>query len=177
MNRRSFLWVISLLITLTLVFAFPKIVHSEETATLRQMRGGCMRGNQMSQCDGRIIHQLFANHEQVHRTVEEIPNGIRAVTESDNPEVTALLQEHVPKMYQRIENRQGIPMMRMSETLPVLAQHRDRYHRQYAMTSRGIIVTETSDDPELVAVIREHAKEVSGFVESGMAKMRARRME
>jgi hypothetical protein len=121
--------------------------------------------------DGRIIHQLFANHDQIYRSVEEIPGGIRTITESDNPQVTALIQEHVPRMYQRIENRRGIPMIMMSSTLPIMAQNSDLYRRQWEMTSKGIMVTEISDDPDMIAVIREHAREVSGFVETGMPGM------
>ncbi len=104
----------------------------------------------------------------MHRTVEEIPGGIRAVTESDSPQVTALIQSHVPTMYRRIQNRQGIPIIMMSSTLPAMAQNPNRYHRQLQITSKGIVVTETSNDPEMVAIIREHAREVDRFVAEGM---------
>ena len=129
------------------------------------MRGGGMRGG-----DGRIIHQLFANHDQIHRTVEEIPDGIRAVTESDNPQVAALIKEHVPRMYQRIENGQGIPMIMMSSTLPIMAQNPELYQRQLEFTSQGIMVTETSNNADMVDLIREHAHEVTEFVEVGMMR-------
>jgi hypothetical protein len=169
MNRKSILWVICFIMTLAFVFAIPKMVNSKDTTLITQgMMGGGMRGRGMMGGDIGIIHQLFANHNQVHRTVEEIPGGVRAVTESDNPQVAALIKEHVPTMYQRIENRQGIPMIMMSSTLPVMAQNPNLYHRQLEMTSKGIVVTETSNDPDMVVVIREHAREVTGFVEVGM---------
>jgi hypothetical protein len=168
MNRQSILWVAAFLIALTFVFTIPTIVSSEETIIGQGMGGGFMRGGGMRGGDGRIIHQLFAHHDQVRRTVEEIPGGIRSVTESDNLQVAALIQKHVPRMYQRIENGQGIPMIMMSSTLPIMAQNPDLYQRQFEITSKGIIVTETSQDPDMVAVIRKHAHEVTGFVEVGM---------
>jgi hypothetical protein len=93
------------------------------------------------------------------------------VTESDNPQVSALIQSHVPKMYQRINDGQGIPMMMMSSTLPAMAQNADRYQRHLQLTLKGIVVTETSDDPDMVAVICEHAREVNRFVAEGMPAM------
>lgn len=174
MNRQSIRWIIGWVITLTFILAFPEVVHSEEALMAHHMRGGCMKSAQMSRCDGRTIHQLFANHNQIRRSVEEIPGGIRAVTESDNSEIAALIKEHVPRMYERIENRERIPMMMMSSTLPVMAQNSDLYERQLEITSDGIAVTETSNDPDLVAIIRQHASEVSEFVEAGRPVMRER---
>ncbi len=171
MNRRLMRWVVGLLITLTFILASPDIVHSEETLIGHQMSGGCMKSAQMSRCDGKIIHQLFDNHHQIRRSVEEIPGGIRAVTESDHSEVAALIQEHVSRMYKRIENGQRIPMMMMSSTLPIMVQNSDLYHRKLEMTSQGIVVTETSSDPDLVSVIREHAMEVTEFVDEGRRGM------
>ena len=176
MNRRLILGAVSFLITLTFIFAQPEIVHSEEMLVRHGMRGGCMHGGGMSQCDGRIIHQLFSHHDQIKRTVEEIPGGIRAVTESDDPEVATLIQDHVSRMYERVENQQRIPMMRMSSTLPEMTRNSDLYDRQLEITPQGIIVTETSDDPELVTIIREHADEVTGFVQQGRSGMMNHRM-
>jgi hypothetical protein len=48
----------------------------------------------------------------------------------------------------------------------------DRYQRQYELTAKGIIVTEMSSDREMVEIIREHAREVTQFVEEGMSAMR-----
>jgi hypothetical protein len=62
-------------------------------------------------------------------------------------------------------------MIRMVATLPTMFSNANRYQRQYELTSKGIIVTETSDDRDMVDVIREHAREVNGFVEEGMPAM------
>ncbi len=126
--------------------------------------------------DAQTIHQLFANHTQIHRTVTEIPGGIRTVTESDNPEVVALIQLHVVKMYDRVREGLPIPMIGMSSTLPTMLQATNQYQRQFRITSKGIEVTETSNDPNLVAVIREHGREVTQFITQGMPAMMNGRM-
>lgn len=126
--------------------------------------------------DAQTIHQLFATHEQIHRTVTDIPGGIRAVTESDNPEVVALIQLHVVKMYDRVREGLPIPMIGMSSTLPTMLQATNQYQRQFRITSKGIEVTETSNDPNMVAIIREHGREVTQFITQGMPAMMNGRM-
>lgn len=59
----------------------------------------------------------------------------------------------------------------MSRPLPILFQNADRYQRESQPTADGISVTKTSDDPELSAVLREHAQEVTQFVQDGMPCM------
>jgi len=46
-----------------------------------------------------------------------------------------------------------------------------RYHRRLTILPKGIAVTETSDDPEMIQVIRSHAREINGFVNDGMPAM------
>lgn len=168
MRRQFVFWIVLFILTLGLILVTPLLVNSREILVAQgMMHDGMMGGGG----DMNIIHQLFANRGQIHRTVKEIPHGIRAVTESDDPDVTALIQSHVPKMYQRIDNGQTFPMIRMVATLPTMFSNANRYQRQYELTSKGIIVTETSDDRDMVDVIREHAREVNGFVEEGMPAM------
>jgi hypothetical protein len=121
--------------------------------------------------DIQTIHQLFAYHTQINRRIEQIPGGIRTVTESDNPQVTALIQAHVSRMYERVNQHETIPMIGMSSTLPTMIQATDQYQRQFHLTQKGVAIAETSDNPEMVKVIREHGQEVSRFVEQGMPAM------
>ncbi|MBF2078129.1 MAG: hypothetical protein IGR76_06305 [Synechococcales cyanobacterium T60_A2020_003] len=127
-----------------------------------------MRGNS-DWDDMQVIHQLFVNHDSIQRTVEEIPGGIRAVTESDDPQIAALIQEHVTEMYDRIDEGQGFTMM--SPTLPEMFVNAEHYDRQVELTPNGVAITETSEDPEIVALIREHGQEVNEFVAEGMVAM------
>lgn len=131
---------------------------------------GMMEGNS----DMRVVRQLFAYHDQIRRSVEEIPGGVRTLTESDNPEIATLIQQHVASMHQRLEDGRWFAMM--SRTLPTLFRNADRYQRQSQITSTGIAVTKTSDDAELARVLSEHAQEVTEFVQSGMTQMGCGRM-
>ncbi|MBE9182337.1 hypothetical protein IQ268_27705 [Oculatella sp. LEGE 06141] len=170
MPRRFLLWIATL--SLIVVLAFSQVAQGQMGRSPGMMRHPGMRHGR----DAQTIHQLFTYHDQIYRTVEEIPGGIRAVTESDNPEVAALIQSHVSQMYDRIAARQSIPMMGMSSTLSTMAQSENQYERQLRLTSKGIEVIETSDHPEMVAVIREHAQEVTQFAEQGMPAMMNGRM-
>lgn len=49
------------------------------------------------------IHDMFMSHEQIRRTVTNLPNGIRTVTESDDPELAAVLASHVAGMIERVK--------------------------------------------------------------------------
>src|SRR5439155_8824432 len=59
---------------------------------------------------------LFNHHTEIHRTVEEIPGGVRTTTESNDPVLTAQLQAHVAAMYEHV--RQGQEVTCMSSSLP-----------------------------------------------------------
>lgn len=130
------------------------------------MTGNWQSGNGQDMQD---VHQLFANYQLIRRTVEEIPGGVRTVTESDNPQIAALIQRHVASMHQRLDEGRWFAMM--SRTLPIMFRNADRYQREFELTPKGISVRKTSDDPELASILREHSREVSGFVEGGMPCM------
>lgn len=112
---------------------------------------------------------LFARHTEIRRTVREIPGGVRTVTESDAPELVARLQAHVASMYDHLER--GAEVRCMSQSLPTLFRHAGGYRRRLTTTPKGVVVTETSTDPRLTRAIREHAREVTGFVRDGMQAM------
>jgi phage terminase Nu1 subunit (DNA packaging protein) len=79
-------------------------------------------------------------------------------------------------MYARLDQQDPIPMIGMSATLPKVMQAHQKYQRQLHKTAKGIEVIETAIDPNMVMVIRDHAREVTQFVEKGMPVMRNGRM-
>jgi hypothetical protein len=161
--RHKFLeWFSIVILTLMVVLAIPQIVNG------KMSHPPGMVGHSGMSHDAQMIHQLFANHTQIHRTVKQLPTGIQAVTESDNPQVAALIQAHVASMYQRMANKQPIPMVHMAPTVLPLLQNADRYQRQQQTTAKGVTVTETTNYADLIATIREHAREMDEFVQSGM---------
>ena len=131
------------------------------------MGGGMMGGATSADMNSYMF--LFGRHAEIRRSVDEIPGGVRTTTESDDPALTARLQEHVASMYGHVD--QGREVRCMSDSLPLLFRHGGDYRRQLTVTPRGVTATETSGDPELVAAIRAHAREVSGFVRDGMPAM------
>jgi len=125
-----------------------------------------MMGTRM---DMNAYMELFDRHTEIRRRVEHIPGGVRTVTESDAPELVAKLQAHVASMYDHL-NR-GAEVTCMSQSLPTLFRHATSYQRRLVLTSKGVAVTETSSAPAITRAIREHAREVTGFVREGMQAM------
>ena len=137
--------------------------------------GGMMGGGMGGMMGGmmgpmRTGMQLFRHHSEIHRNVTVLPDGVRAVTESDNPEVAALIQEHVGDMYTRIDQDRPFAYP-MSQTVPVLFRNTSRYRRQLEITPKGVAITETASDADMVKLIKAHAREISGFVTDGMPAM------
>lgn len=120
--------------------------------------------------DREVFQYLLANHNQIRRSVELLPNGVETLTESNVPEIAAKLKEHVDWMKHRVEAKQPI---RMRD--PLFAEifaHADKISLTYELTEHGVRVKETSDDAYVVKLIQSHAKVVTGFVERGFAEAR-----
>ena len=135
--------------------------------------GGGMMGSGMmgsaTQADMSSYTKLFDRHTELRRSVEAIDGGVRTTTESDAPDLVALLQAHVSSMYTHLSKHAEITCM--SSSLPTLFRNSTSYQRNLMFTAKGVVVTETSSDPNLVTAIRGHAQEVSGFVRDGMPAM------
>jgi hypothetical protein len=133
--------------------------------------GGMMGGGMMnvSSRDMSIYMEMFAHHTEIRRRVEHLANGVRTTTESDNSRIVQLLQEHVASMYEHVNNRQEVRCM--SDSLPIMFRDASKYQRHLEPAPKGVSITETSSDPVVLAAIRRHADEVSGFVREGMPAM------
>lgn len=136
-------------------------------------RGGMMEGSARDGMgmmgDMMTIRQLLARHEQVQREAENVPGGVRTVTVSDEPEVTELIRQHVREMKARYGRDQPIRMM--DPVFRELYRHRDRATLEIEDIPGGVRVLHTSDDPEVTALIRQHAHAfVSEAVEQGMQR-------
>lgn len=122
------------------------------------------------------IHELFANHDRIKRTVTNLPDGIRTVTESDDPRIAELIKTHVASMGERVKagNDPGLPIE--SPALHSIFRDKDKIHTTYEMTATGVIVIQTSTDSATVAALQQHASQVSDFVKGGMAAMHSAMM-
>lgn len=123
------------------------------------------------------IHELFINHDRITRTVTNLPNGIRTVTESADPRIAQILKEHVTSMGQRVEtgNDPGLPIE--SQALRAIYRNYDKIHTTFEPTATGIVVIQTSTDQDTVAALQQHAAEVTEFVNDGMAAMHRAMMQ
>lgn len=176
LRRRSFLQA-ALATASTLVNIFltrPGRAQSMMPGMGGMMGGGMggMMGHDMGDMMGpmRTGMELFRNHAKVHRKVAVLPDGVRAVTESNDPEVAALIRKHVSDMYARIDQDRPFAYP-MSRTVPMLFRNTGRYRRQLQMTPKGVAVTETASDADMIELIKAHACEITGFVNQGMPAM------
>ena len=117
------------------------------------------------------IHQLFANHDKIRRSVTSLPDGIRTETTSDDPQVAEWIKTHVGKMGERVAAGDDPELPIESPALHSIFRNKDKVHTTIEKTDKGVIVTQTSNDAAVVADLQEHAKQVSEFVKGGMAAL------
>lgn len=121
--------------------------------------------------DMTTLHAMFAARDKINRTVKMLPNGAEAVTESDDEEIAALIQEHVPAMESRVHENDPLPPMTFHPIFVALIKHADDYTLSYEETDKGMKVTYEADDPFVIMLLQEHAKLVSRFIKSGMEEI------
>jgi uncharacterized protein len=120
--------------------------------------------------DRDVFHFLLSNHQQIQRTVKELPDGVETLTESRSPEVAAKIKEHVHWMAHRIE--QNHPIRMRDPLFAEIFKHTDKIQMKHEETENGVRVVETSEDPYVAQLIQAHAKVVSAFVERGHIEAR-----
>lgn len=126
-------------------------------------RGG--QGDSRFAVDREVFHFLLANGDKIHREVTNLKDGVETVTESDDPEVAGMIQEHVAAMYVRVETPSPI---RMRDPLfAEIFRHTDKIEMKVEETKKGVKAIEASKDPYVAKLIQEHAKVVSLFVKNG----------
>lgn len=136
---------------------------------MQGMRPGMMAHDSATKEQLRVIHTLFVNHDRIKRTVTNLPNGIRTVTESDDAQIAALLKGHVGEMMKRVGDGddRGLPIE--SDALHSIFRDKDKIHTSVETTANGLVVVQTSDDAKVVAELQEHAAQVTDFAREGMA--------
>lgn len=127
-----------------------------------------LRGLDATPRESAELAEMFRNFPAISREVENLPNGIRTVTFSEDEELMAVIASHVVGMIMRVEEGRDPQVFIQSPTLDIFFERRDRIETQINMTDRGIEVVQTSDDPEIVAALHKHAGEVSAMADRGM---------
>jgi hypothetical protein len=119
--------------------------------------------------DMQLVHAMLVDNTKIKRTVENLADGIRTVTESDDPAVARSIKAHVASMEKRL--KEGRLFNLFSPTLPVIFQNRDKIKTTVEKTDKGAIVTQTSTDTKVVAALQAHAQEVNELARDGMVAM------
>ena len=132
------------------------------------MSDGGMMGEGMME-DMRVIHALLTNHDRISRDVDDISAGIRARTTSDDAEIGELIGTHVGQMKARVDGGEAI--RHMDPLFREIFEHHDEIEMEVERVDGGVLVVETSVDPQVELLIRQHAhRAVSEFVADGMAR-------
>jgi hypothetical protein len=138
------------------------------------MAGRMQHGDAAFAEDMQLVHNLVLDHDRIKRTVTNLPDGIRTVTESDDAQTAQAIKAHVGSMEKRLN--EGREFNLFSPTIPVLFQNKDKIKTVVETTEKGAIVTQTSGDPVVVTALQAHAVEVSELVRDGrVAMMRSAR--
>ena len=140
--------------------------QSGHTHNMRTMPG--LMGEDATPEESLELAQMFRNFRHITREVENLPNGIRARTHAEHEGLMAVIASHVTGMIARVEEGRDPRIRIQSPTLDIIFERRDSITTEIEMTDKGIIVTQTSDDAELVEALQVHAAEVTAMVDRGM---------
>lgn len=127
-----------------------------------------LRGENATAQESEEIRVLFRNFETMSREVENLPDGIKTITRSSDPAVMAALTSHVVGMLDRVAKNDDPKIIIQSPTLDIFFVRGDKIKTQFDVTSDGVMVIQTSDDPEIVAALQTHAAEVTAMTDRGM---------
>ena len=135
--------------------------------------GGTEKGDMMD-----IIHYLMDSHDSITRKYSKTANGIESYTYSSNDQVSSKIQTHV---YQMMSLMNSGGHIRMWDDLFWELFEKAHMHEFSSVTNTtdGVRVVQSVvdgvDDEEdfncTKALIQEHAKTVSKFVDNGMDEM------
>ncbi len=128
------------------------------------------QGSGAGRPEARVIHFLIDHHEELERTVAEIPGGVRTRTVSENPEIVDAVRTHVRQMVDLIHN--GGRIRNWDPLFREIFDHREAIEMEITDIEGGVQVTETSEDAQVTELIRAHAVKVEEFVARGIEAYR-----
>jgi hypothetical protein len=114
---------------------------------------------------------MVVNHDVIKRAVTNLPDGIRTVTESDDPQIAKLIREHVVSMNQRVNSKSDPELPDESPALKLILRSGDKIQTTVEFSGKGAVEIQRSKDPEIVAALQTHALEVSDLVKRGTEAM------
>ncbi|WP_234988895.1 hypothetical protein [Tropicibacter naphthalenivorans] len=136
-----------------------------------------LRGVDATPQESGELRVMFHHFDEIERSVENLPNGIRTVTSSTNPMVMEALVSHVTGMIARVEEGRDPQVIIQSPTLTPIFAGRDDITSEIDITEEGIVVIQTSDNPDMVTLLQTHAEEVTDMADRGMQAVHERMMQ
>jgi uncharacterized protein YdcH (DUF465 family) len=145
-------------------------IDEAELQRMQRMRGADSQRMQQHRHDQQVFHTLLERHSELHREVENLPNGIRAVTTSESPDLAELIREHAHVMHRRLQEKFGLRYW--DPAFAEIFARADAVHMQIRNLPNGVETIETSDDANVVKLIQAHGEVVSAFVREGFEAAR-----
>jgi hypothetical protein len=162
------LGVIGVIVGLAGVADYARAQHGPGFGPGRMGMGMMGMGGSATMTERHEIRDMFMAHDRIKRTVINLPDGIRTVTESDDPELGATLASHVAGMLQRVQDGRDPKLPIQSPTLEIIFRNKDKITTSVEATEKGVAVVQTSADAETVRALQKHAAEVSDLAKRGM---------
>lgn len=127
-----------------------------------------LRGENATPEESAELAIMFRAFQTITRDVENLPNGIRTVTRSSDPAVMDALVSHVVGMIDRVGQKDDPGIFIQSPTLDIFFARGERILSDVEVTEAGVVVIQTSEDPEVVEAMQVHAAEVTDMADRGM---------
>lgn len=127
-----------------------------------------LRGLNATPEESEELAVMFRGFRSMSREVSLLPDGIRTVTRASDPEVMDALVSHVVGMIGRVEEGDDPQIFIQSPTLDIIFARGEKIESTIEITPEGIVVVQTSTDPDVVEALQVHAGEVSDMADRGM---------
>lgn len=152
-------------------------MHGADGAGHDEVNMPGLRGKNATPEESAELATMFRGFETITRDVTNLPNGIRTVTRSSDADVMDQLVSHVFGMIRRVEEKDDPEIVIQSRTLDIFFERGDQVETEISLTDDGVVVVQTSDDPDLVAALHKHAAEVTDMADRGMQAVHEKMMQ
>ena len=182
-KKREFLFflIAVLIFMIGVVFSVPSLESQHHHKHLKmhqhdEVNMPGLQGEDISEKEIKDLQILFTQHKEITRTVENLPNGIRTVTETENDLLRASLIDHVTMMVTRLQEEKNPKVIIQSPTLHEIFDSYAEIETEIELTYQGIALVQTSNNPVVVALLQKHAAEILDMVDRGMEAVHERMM-
>ena len=127
-----------------------------------------LRGENATVEESAELALLFRSFDTITREVENLPKGIRTVTRSSDRAVMDALVNHSVGMIDRVGQMDDPQILIQSPTLDIFFLHGNEILSDISVENEGLVVVQTSDNPEIIEALQKHAAEVTAMTERGM---------